>query len=405
MYKMLYTFTYMAIGSMTPLIGYYLNGLGFSGSQIGVVTATGTAVAVFAVIFWGRVYSHRRNKALVVELLCGCAMVMAALILGTKAFAVVLVIYGAMYFFQAPIMSLVDAFTVLGTSKGSFGSKRAWGAVGFAAGVVLSGQLVAVLDNRVIFLLYILFYGLAALSMMLIARKGNREGSMPLPAERTDTAEKANTAERIDTAERKDTTEKTDASEPNRFGYRDLLKSKTVVKLLICMFFFGGTNVANNTFFSFLYIEGGGTVAGVGVVMLLMVGSEIPFMYLCEKLSTRFGMRRLILYVMIISVVRFVLYGLGLPWWLLAALFVSQGIVNGILLVEFVRYIAEISPPGCESLGVSAYYSFGSNISTIVCQLIGGVLLQSFGASSVYMFFGLFNLTGAILYYAFRLYK
>ena len=50
MYKMLYTFTYMAIGSMTPLIGYYLNGLGFSGSQIGVVTATGTAVAVFAVL-------------------------------------------------------------------------------------------------------------------------------------------------------------------------------------------------------------------------------------------------------------------------------------------------------------------------------------------------------------------
>ena len=54
----------------------------------------------------------------------------------------------------------------------------------------------------------------------------------------------------------------------------------------------GGTNVANNTYFSFLYIEGGGTVAGVGIAMLLMVGSEVPFMAWCERLSRRSPWKR-----------------------------------------------------------------------------------------------------------------
>lgn len=43
-----YTFTYAAIGMLLPLIGQYLDGIGFTGMQIGAVTATATAVGIFA---------------------------------------------------------------------------------------------------------------------------------------------------------------------------------------------------------------------------------------------------------------------------------------------------------------------------------------------------------------------
>jgi PPP family 3-phenylpropionic acid transporter len=165
----------------------------------------------------------------------------------------------------------------------------------------------------------------------------------------------------------------------------------------------GGTNVANNTYFSFLYTEGGGTVAGVGVAMLLMVGSEVPFMALCEKITARFTMERVVLAAMAISCVRFLLYGMGLPWWMLIVLSFSQGMVNGIILVEFVRYAAKLAQDGYESLAISTYYVIGSNLSTICCQLIGGILLDKIGAAGVYSFFGLFNLCGVILYLAFKL--
>ena len=211
----------------------------------------------------------------------------------------------------------------------------------------------------------------------------------------------------IPTLKRNVRTEETAADENNRAssGYIEILKDRKIRQLILCAFFMGGTNVANNTYFSFLYIEGGGTIAGVGAVMLLMVGSEVPFMAWCERLAARFTMQKIILVAMVISAVRFLLYGIGLPWWMLVALAFSQGAVNGILLVEFVRYVSYIAPEGSRSIAISAYYVIGSNLSTIVCQLAGGVILDHAGAAAVYAFFGLYNTVGVVLYIMFKLYE
>ena len=139
--------------------------------------------------------------------------------------------------------------------------------------------------------------------------------------------------------------------------------------------------------------------------MLLMVGSEVPFMTWCEKLSSKFTMEKIVLAAMIISSARFVFFGMGLPWWGLILLSFTQGAVNGILLIEFVRYSAKLASDEYKSLAVSAYYVIGSNLSTILCQIIGGIILDCCGATGVYMFFGVFNLCGVILYIGFRLNK
>lgn len=65
-----------------------------------------------------------------------------------------------------------------------------------------------------------------------------------------------------------------------------------------------GTNVANNTYFSFLFRDGGGTVAGVGTIFLLMVGSEAPFMALAPKLSRKLSQERAIVLAMALSAIR-----------------------------------------------------------------------------------------------------
>ena len=388
-YKVLYTFAYMAIGAFTPFIGPYLKSLGFSGTDIGTVTAIGTTVAIIAVAFWGGIYSRqdtKQKRSLLIAGLCIGAVCFALCLKGTTALAFVILFFALIYFMQPPSISLIDSLTVLSseqTAGKAFGSKRAWGAVGFAVGVFIGGRIAAAAGVGSIFYIYILCFLITAAVLVLISRDaGDAKAGQGAKAVETDTD-----------------------AETLKGTYRKLLSDKRVVQLLICMFFMGGTNVANNTYFSFLYIEGGGTLAGVGIVMLLMVGSEVPFMAWCDRLAEKFTMQKTILAAMIISSARFILYGTGLPWWMLAALFATQGAVNGIILVEFVRYISKLAPKGCESLAVSAYYVIGSNISTIVCQYIGGILLDSFSAAGVYMFFGLFNLAGTILYVIFGLHK
>ena len=372
-FSALYTFSYMALGVLMPLIGQYLASIGFSGTQIGTITATGTCVAIFASTIWGKVYDVNKNKYLLIAGLCLTAAVIGCILLNITWYPVFLIIFGCMYFFQSPIMAFSDALTL--EENLPFSRIRKWGAVGFAAGVFGAGRLADLIGLAIIFRLYSVSFFLSAALLFLMSRGKRRR------------------------------CRESAQSQKKKGSYLELLKDKKLMRLLLCIFFVGGTNVANNTYFSFLYIEGGGTIAGVGVVMLLMVGSEAPFMEWSAGLAKRFTLEKTILGDVIISVIHFSIYGLGPSWLVLAILFFTQGAVNGIILVEFVRYVSKLAPKGHEGMAVAAYYALGSNGSAIVCQLIGGAALDQFGPPGVYLFFALFNLIGLLLYLAFGLYK
>lgn len=368
-YLFIYTFTYMAIGAFCPLIGKYLESEGFSGSEIGIVTAAGTLMAIFASMFWGRVYVASIRRRNVPALLSICASALCLVLMRTASFVPCLFVYMLMYFFQAPVLALVDAMCV--EERKAFGMSRMWGAVGYALGVLIAGRAAAYMSLSVIFVIYAASYVLSAVFIM--AGKG--------------------------------TEHMTGMRRSRKREYRELLEDKRLVKLLLAVFFFGGTNVANNTYFSFMYTDCGGTIAGVGVAMFLMIAAEAPFMAASEPLSSRFGMERMIVVAMAVSALRFAIYGAGVSPMVITAIFFLQGFVNGIALVEIIRYIAKITDPEMTALATSAYYAISSNLSTIVCQLAGGVILEHSGGCGVYVFFAIYNLTGVIIYLVFGLYR
>ena len=323
----MYHFTYMAIGALTPMIGQYLKQIGFSGTQIGSITATGTAVAIFASAFWGGQYSRSIKKYEILIFLCGAAALVSLVLGGIHVYGLFLLVFGVMYFFQAPIMSLSDAFTV--ESGQGFGGLRAWGAVGFALGTFVTGLFAESLGLSMIFPIYSGSY-LLAVVMILWIRKG----------EGTSRQRSHNEAGSLR-------------------GYLEVFKVKPLRRLMAW----------------------------------------------CERLSRMLTMEKLTAISLGISVVRFFVFSLGGPWWMLLVLSFSQGAVNGILLIELVRYAAKLAPENIRSLAISAYYIIGSNLSTICCQFFGGILLDHFGAKGVYLFFSMFNLTGFILYFAFGLFR
>lgn len=96
-FSLLYTFSFMALGSFMPLIGQYLAFIGFSGTQIGTITAAGTCVAIFAGAFWGKVYDGSKNKYLLIMLLCLAASLIAVSLLAIRWYPLFLLLYGCMY--------------------------------------------------------------------------------------------------------------------------------------------------------------------------------------------------------------------------------------------------------------------------------------------------------------------
>lgn len=366
----IYTFTYMAIGAFCPMIGKYLEAEGMTGTQIGTVTAAGTCTAILAGIFWGRIYAKSSRRRLVIAGLCILASTVCILLMRAGGMIWTIGLYALMYFFQGPILALVDAMCV--EEKRAFGAARLWGAVGYAAGVLAGGVASDKISLSAIFVIYIGCY-LAAAAVILAGGK----------------TEKVN---RIENTRKKK-------------GYIELFMNKKFRRLIISVFFFGGTNVANNTYYSFMFTECGGTLAGAGAAMFLMIAAEAPFMGLSFRLSNRFTLEKMVLAAMVVSAMRFGLYGLGLPVWVVTGLFVLQGFANGIALVEIIRYVAEIVDEDMMGLATSAYYVISSNLSTIVCQILGGIVLEHAGGCSVYMMFAGYNLIGIGLYVVYGLHN
>lgn len=373
-FKIAYLFVYAPIGVLCPLIGQYLSSIGFSGTQIGTVTAVSTGVAIFSSTFWGDKYSNSRDGRKIIFFLCISAAVMALFNSFITVFVVFTITYGIMYFFQGPVMGLSDAM-VLETDE-NFASIRLCGAVGYSLSVFAGGKIGGWFGLDKIFFVYAVTFLICGLIIMSI--KTQKHSSYIV---------------------------KEDETKKDKVGFKELLKERKVIALIICGIFMFGTNVANNTYFSFLFRDGGGTVAGVGTIFLLMVGSEAPFMALAPKLAGKFSQQKLIAAAMILSALRFGWYATGPSYQWLIALFFLQGMVNGVLLVEYMKYISAVVNPRVIGIAVSAFYAISSNGGTILCNFFGGVAMDHFGSTGVYGLFSILNTIGVILYFAFGLHK
>ena len=363
----LYFFIYCPLGIICPLIGQYLSSIGFSGTQVGTITSLGTGTAILAGLFWGKIYANTSRKKILLAFMCLAAATLGVVSTGTTIFIISAVIYSGMYFFQGPIHGLSDAF-VLDRSE-HFSAIRATGAAGYAVAVFVAGRVAESTGLKSIFFMYAGAYVIAACFFL---------------------------------REEEPTTFRT-AEEKVKMSV--LFKDRNFVKLLICAFFLMGTNVGNSTYFGYLFREQGGSVAGIGVAFLLMAGSEAPFMALTPVLSRKFGAEKTLLFAMVMAVIRFGFYSTGPDYKVLLATFFLQGMTNGIILVEIVKYFGRIVEPRLSSVSISVFYAIGNSLSVILCSFIGGIMLDMAGACAVYRFFAIFNFVSVILYIALGMHR
>lgn len=372
--KTLYFFIFSAMGVMNPLISQYLNSIGFSGTQIGTVTSVSTAVAIFASTFWGEKYANSKDGRKVIIFLCIAAGLVGILNSFVTAFVVFVLTYGLMFFFQGPINGASDSMVI--ENGVEFASVRLWGAIGYALAVFAGGRIGDYFGLGNIFYIYAAAYLMGALILTRVAVKPHGQNEKQVQNH-----------------------------EKEKVGYLDLLADKKAVQLIFCGIFICGSNVANNTYFSFLFLDGGGTMSGVGTTFLLMVGCEAPFMALAPWLSRKITREKAVLFAAVLQALRYLWYSTGPSSTMLMGTFFLQGIVNGILLVEFVKYISSVVQPRLLGIAVAAYYAISSHIGTIICNFFGGIAMDHFGSTGVYALFGTLNAIGAILFVLFGLHK
>ncbi|SES87170.1 MFS transporter, PPP family, 3-phenylpropionic acid transporter [Natronincola peptidivorans] len=360
--SILYSLIYFALGAMYPLLARYLEEIGLSGTEIGIITATGAVVLILAQPIWGLICDRTQKTKLVLGATILAAAIASIMLSFFQHFVILLLGFAILHLFQGANPPIVDSIVLNHTvkTKYSFGSIRQWGAVGFAVAVFISGIISERFGLKSIFYLYALAYMMA---LLLIK---------PLPGNKSN----------IKVGFRK--------------GLVELVKTPQYTLIVVCALLVSGPINGNNIYFALLFKYLGGGLSGIGLAFLLFAGSEAPMMKVSGTIIKKLGLVNTLLAATMISVLRWFWYSTGPSHQHILYLFLLQGLSVGLFIVAAAQYVRENSSEELRITALTLYTSLGMGVGTIICNLLGGIIIDRFSVLATYRFFAFSSLLGIV---------
>ncbi len=163
--SLFYLTSFAVLGAYLPYFNLYLEGIGFSGLQIGIVSALLPLCSALVPTAGGVLADRLGRRRGLVVLSCLLALLTFGLALGARRFASVALVIGTFAALRAPALPLVEASAMEISETGGphYGRMRVWGSVAFIVLAVGAGRAVGLWGAGTI--LYIIL-GLLALNLV-----------------------------------------------------------------------------------------------------------------------------------------------------------------------------------------------------------------------------------------------
>jgi MFS transporter, PPP family, 3-phenylpropionic acid transporter len=363
-FQLFYFLTFFGFGSLFPLLSVYLkDAVGLSGTEIGTIMSISPIVMIFVQPIWGMVSDYTRKPVMVLASALLSTALIGLIYSSVHQYIWLLVVAAFLAFTQSAIVPLSDSITLnyVQKTKGSYGSIRLWGAIGFALSVLVGGRLSEQFSIGIIF--YV-FAFILLLSAILAWRLPRESQTMNVEI---------------------------------RQGMAQLFKIPKFVLFLVVTFLVFGPIYANNFYFGVFVKEIGGTLTGVGLAFLLAAGSEAPFMKVADGLIRRYGMLAILGFAATISAFRWLFYFFEPSLTLVYATTVAQGFSVGLFIPAALQYVRDIAPDSVRVTAVSLYSAVGNGLGSWFCTFVGGYILEHYHIGYVYLFFSLLTFAGLII--------
>jgi MFS transporter, PPP family, 3-phenylpropionic acid transporter len=174
--SLFYLTSFGAFGVYLPYFNVYLEWLGLTGLEIGVVSALMPLSNVVVPAFGGLLSDRLGRRSLVVVLSSLCATLAFALLLGARHFAAIVTIVAAWALLRAPAVPLVDATAMEVAEAGGphYGRMRVWGSVAFIVVALLTGRAVGVWGERMAVWILLLLLALNVLAALVLPKDRGR---------------------------------------------------------------------------------------------------------------------------------------------------------------------------------------------------------------------------------------
>ncbi|MET3292704.1 MFS transporter [Brevibacillus fluminis] len=360
----LYLFIYYGTGSFFPLMAQYYQSIGLSGTQIGTISSITPIISIFAQPIWGMLCDKLRVRRPILMLALLASSAISLLFTQISTFAWVVVVFSLFSLFQCAVIPINDSIALNFAKQQNmqFGNLRLWGSVGYAIATLITGYAIRSWGPHAIFF----FFAAATVLAIVFLRGLSDEGDNV----------------------------KVNGNIFNGIG--ELVRMPRFVLFLMGAFFIFGPINANNTWFSLYYEHIGGTVVGIGVAFLLFAGSEAPFMKVAGYFARRWGLETTILIAAVASGIRWFWYSTAPTTTMVIAMFFIQGLSVGFYLATAAQFVRENTPSSLQVTALTLYSSMGLGLGSMFCNLVGGVIKDTYGILHTYTFFGIATMIGLV---------
>ena len=351
----------------------YLQSVGFTASNLGVLNAISSAVIIAAVSFWGMVSDKIGSirKVLILILVAGSTLyALVPFLPADKPYSVLLLtaFIPALNFFRGSVATFDENLVVRNCNelRLNFGVLRGLGSLLFTIGSLWIAAILPSVQVRNTFWISGLLM-IPAVFCIFIAREPNAK-----PAR--------------------------SKSSKGGMNLSELFKNKAYVSFLIFGFIFYVAASCEGNFIPYFMIEAGVPSEKYGILLALRAFMEIPFLLFMVRLRRKFPLRILVLgapALMAVECLGFGLFARSLPGMLICCTFFGLG--NGLFIGSYLNYLYELAPDNLKA-SAQAFFASISSTAGIIGNLIGGVVFDAIGASLFYIVVGCTYLLSALVF-------
>ena len=356
------------LGIFLPYFNLYCYHLGFSGFQIGVLSALRSLAMVLFPLFWGLLadrFSIRKPIYILCNVFCASIWTFYLFFVEFWPMLIITAFYGI---FFAPIISFLEAVTmdVLGKEKRSYGRIRAWGSISFILMVLVLGKIIDLYSVDIIILLILAgFVVLAIISTRIPAVKAKKQ----------------------------------DLSRP---ATGSLLKWRVAV-FLFCAFIMLVSHGAYYGFFS-IHLENLGYGSSfIGIAWALASTSEIVVMIKSEKIFDRFSLEHVLFFSFLTAAARWLILYAAESAEIILLSQILHAVTYGTFHMASILYVDRLAPQQTKTLGQSVNNALSYGLGLMVGFFINGYVYEITGSYTLFLMSALIALAGGMLFQSYQL--
>lgn len=346
---------FVVCGSMAcyyPFMLIYYQSRHLNYSEIGVLFAVNSLVAVIAQPFWGIItdrYLNKRKSFLMV-LIFSSMLVFGFILVKSFAFVVIWVII--FMIFQSPTLSINDAFCyeVIDTDKSlQYGKFRLMGSMGFAVIALFIAFIIKKTNVEISFLSFAILGILGAVVLKDIRVKGH--------------------------------------SVRSGIDFNDVISiisnGKFIILVLSAMLVSASMS-ANSNYLGTLIQSTGGDVSKIGYLWFVVAMSELPAFYFGNKLLTKLGVLNIYFLCLIFYVLRFFLDSLCVHYQAVIGIQLLQAITYPLYIMSTLHCVNGIVSEKARTTAITVFAALSAGIGGFLGNISGGIIIQNY---SVFILF------------------